>query len=228
MGILSVRDLSLYTYSISVEIVAIGVCLFLYPFRSTDLDRPKKLEGKPNILCVHGYLHNDTPWGFFRKYLQKHGAGPVDTVYYPSELHDIPAHSLKIKKRIDHIRQETGKSVNILIGHSLGGLVCLEYALEHAPKDEPLYVITLGSPLKQLRTDSSYIPWLRDRLEEATHIQLLNLAGTHDLMVKPSKLSLLPELAYASCEEIEGLGHVSFLFSTRALKKIVQFLNLES
>lgn len=227
-----------YGYSLFKEIFSIITCLFLYPFKSSKLDRPEKLIGLPNVLCVHGYLHNETPWSYFRRYLQSKGFGPVDTVYYQSLLKDIPANSLKIKERIEQIRQETGKEVNILIGHSLGGLVCLEYALEHAPKDKKLYVITMGSPLhatkratlaygpsaEQMRADSYYIPWLLDRLEDAKHIHLLTLASTHDLLIRPPKSALMPELSYATCIEIKGIGHVSFLFSRRALKLIVNYL----
>src|SRR5437773_5451776 len=91
-----------------LDFFAVLLCLILYPFKSSKLDLPKPgMENRPDILCVHGYLHNETAWGFYKHYLQKAGAGPVNTVYYPSVRQDIPQNSLKVKERIDKIKRDT-------------------------------------------------------------------------------------------------------------------------
>jgi len=222
-----------------MEILAIMTCILLYPFKSVKLDLPKDKNGHPDILCVHGYMHNETGWKLFRKRLKKMGAGSVNTVSYPSLTKDIPANSLKIKQRIDLFKEKTGRQIHVLIGHSLGGLVSLEYALEYAPKDQITYVITLGSPLHgtqlakalgvgpsvvQIRENSDYIRSLHARLLQANHLRILTLASSIDRMILPRHSALLPEIPYAEGEEFPALGHLGFIFSTRILKKIASFL----
>ena len=72
----------------------------------------------PDILCVHGYLHNGSAWGYYRYKLQAAGAGPVNQLTYPSLTRDIPENSLRVKAKIEQIKLETGHDVPILIGHS--------------------------------------------------------------------------------------------------------------
>jgi hypothetical protein len=229
-----------YVWGFIAELCILLIILILYPFRSSKLDLPtKQTEGKPDVLCVHGYLHNNTAWGWFRRKLQAAGFGPVNTVYYPSLTQDIPANSLRIKLRIEQIKKETGRDVRILIGHSQGGLEVIEYALEYAQKDIPIYVITLGSPLhgtalakigygpsaRQMEIGSAYLKSLHERLSKASHIHLLALYSDVDMIVRPINSAQIPELPYAKNQKVEALGHMAFLFSNQALKKIVGYLN---
>ncbi|MCE5319113.1 MAG: hypothetical protein LLG04_17345, partial [Parachlamydia sp.] len=146
-----------------------------------------------------------------------------------------------VHEKILEIKRATGKEVEILIGHSLGGLTCLEYALEYASKEKTTYIITLGSPLhgttlarfgfgpsvRQIEIGSDYLESLHARLAEARHIRILALAGDADHNIRPSESALLPELSYATNETIADLGHMSFLFSRRAIKRVVAFLQRE-
>lgn len=235
-----IKKILVLFYVSIIETLALIICLLLYPFKSTKLDLPKGQSGnKPDILCVHGFLHNETPWAFFRWYLQASGAGPINTVYYPSFLQGIPQNSLKIKERIEQIKMETNREVTVLIGHSLGGIECLEYALEYAPKDRIINVITLGSPLhgtslafiglrpsvKQMRIGSPYLKSLHERLEKASHIRVLTVASKNDPLIHPGQSALLPNSQNAESVELDGLGHLSLLFSCRVLKTIVAYLH---
>ena len=225
-----------YFWGTVTELLSLFVILILYPFRTSKLDSSSKTG--PNILCVHGYLHNGSAWGYYRYKLQAAGAGPVNQLTYPSLTRDIPENSLRVKAKIEQIKLETGHDVPILIGHSQGGLESLEYALEYAPKDKPIYVVTLGSPLhgtkvahiglgpssRQMHEGSSYIKSLQERLSKATHIRLLALYSNVDFIIRPVDSAKASELNYATIQEIPGLGHMGFLFSPRALDKIIAFL----
>jgi triacylglycerol lipase len=224
-----------YLWSTISDLLTLIILLILYPFRSSKLDLPK---AGMDILCVHGYLHNGTGWGYFRRKLQASGFGPVNTVYYPTLTQDIPTNCLKIKARIEQIKRETGRDVRILIGHSQGGLESLEYALEYAPNDIPIYIITMGSPLhgtkaahyavgpsaRQMKINSAYLKSLHERLAKASHIHLLALYSDADMIIQPTNSAAIPELPYAQSERIEALGHLAFLFSNRALNKTIAFL----
>lgn len=228
-----------YLWGTAVEIGSLLLLIVLYPFRTSRLDLPRpEMGSRPDFLCVHGYLHNGTAWGYYRRKLQAAGGGPVNQLSYPSLTQDIPNNSLKIKDRIDRIKLETGRDVRVLIGHSQGGLESLEYALEHAPKDRIIYIITLGSPLhgtkttflgigpsaRQMHEKSDYIKSLQDRLSRAKHIRLLALYSNVDFLIRPLESAKATELPYATSEEIPGLGHMAFLFSPRAIDKIISFL----
>lgn len=227
----------IWIYVLLTEIFFILISIIVYPFRSSRIFLGKK-ETSFNILCVHGYLHNQTGWWFFRRFLKTKGFDSVNTVSYPSFSQDIRANSLRIKQRIEQIHEKSGKQVNLLIGHSLGGLASLEYALEHAPKDRTIYIITMGSPLRgsilakkwmgktaqQMMPNSEYLQSLHQRLQKARHIRLFNLASKTDPLVFPVSSAQLPELPYAYYETIDALGHIVFLYSPRALNQIISYL----
>lgn len=229
-----------YFLGTATELLSLMVCLVLYPFKSSRLDVPNAKEQKRlDVLCVHGYLHNETLWIWFKRQLKKGGVASVNTVCYRSIRDDILSGSLKVKERIEQFKNETGREIDILIGHSEGGLVCLEYALEHAPKDRMTYIVSLGSPLhgtkmakfgfgpgvKQMEIDSPYLQRLRERLFKAEHIRLLTLATREDFVIIPWQSSLLTNWKYAEYDVFDGLGHVAFLFSPRVVKRILVFIS---
>lgn len=229
-----------FIFGTATEFLSLVACLFLIPFRSAKMDLPDpSLSDQPHILCVHGYLHNETPWGWFRRRLKKRaGIGSVNAIHYPSLKHDIPSSSLKVKEKIEQFKQATGRDITILIGHSEGGLVSLEYALEHAPKDRLTYVITIASPLhgtrmakfgfgpgvKQMEIGSDYLKNLRERLLNAEHIRVLMLATQADTVVIPWQSSLLKDWKHAELCVFDDLGHVAFLFSGRVVDRIADYL----
>lgn len=217
------------------------LCLLLLPFKKSKLDRPSaEIASRPDILCIHGYLHNEMPWFFYRRQLQKAGFGPVNGLRYHSIRWDIPRNSRLVHEKILEIKRATGKEVRILIGHSLGGVACLEYALEYANKKEIIYIITLGSPLhgttiarfglgpsvRQIEIGSAYLANLHARLAKASHIRILALSGSADYNIRPPESAHLPELSYATNETIADLSHNSFLFSRRAINRIMVFLKV--
>jgi len=225
-----------YLHSTIGETLALCAALLLYPFSTHKLD--DKQEGKRAIL-IHGYLHNESGWKWFRWQLQKGGLGPVDTVSYPSVIYDIPLSSQIVKNKVDEIKQAGGKDPDILIGHSEGGLVALEYALEFAPKDKNTLVITLGSPFhgthlakvgvgpaaRQLEVGSLYLQGLIERLKQAPHIHLMAIASQTDGIIRPYSSALLPELRGVHNVEFDNLGHLQMIFSKRVVDEVLAYLH---
>jgi triacylglycerol lipase len=217
------------------------LCLFLYLFKSNKLDISPAHSHGADILCVHGYLHNNTPWIFLKRRLKSAGAGLINSLTYPSITQGIAQNSLLIKEKIDEIKQATGRDVNVLIGHSLGGLISLEYALQHAPKDQILHVITLASPLhgttiaeyalgfccREMEINSAYLKDLHHRLSLAKNLRVLALASDVDYIVKPKESALLTEYSFAKTVLVQNLGHAAFLFSPRVIKEIIRYLREE-
>lgn len=223
-----------YFLATIIDLFASLRCLFYTLFIPAKLDYPMgKLKNKPEILCVHGYLHNDTPWRPLRRYLQERGAGAVNALRYFSVKEDIPAGGRRLRDKIESL----GRPVDILIGHSQGGIICLEYALEHAPKDRMITVVTLASPIhgtqlakigwgpsaRQMEAHSKYMKSLHNRLKKAEHIRLLALGSKADLFVS-SHSALVPEYSFAQNIVFENMGHVNFLFSKRVMSFISNFI----
>ena|GEM_PF-5533122 len=213
------------------ETLSLFASLLLYLFPDRPLDKP--LPG-PGVLLVHGYLHNTSPWRWFRRALHKRGVGSVNSVYYPSLLVDIPTASLSLKERIQALEKE-GEPVEVLIGHSEGGLVALEYALEQAPKGRNITVIALGAPLngtrmaklplgpgpKQMQINSPYLHNLKKRLQSAYHIRFLAISSSLDNVVRPTQNAIWPEFPH---QTFDNLGHVQLLFSPKVVDACVHFL----
>lgn len=227
-----------FVFATILDFLATLRCLFYTLFVPSTVDVPiGDLADKPEIICVHGYLHNDTPWGPLRKYLQKQGGGPLNALRYFSVREDIPAGSKKLKEKIASM----GRPVDILIGHSQGGLICLEYALEHASKDRITTVIALASPIhgtlmakigfgpssRQMEINSPYLKSLHARLKEAKHLRLLALASEVDWMV-PANSAIAEEYPFATNVVFNDIGHVNFLFSKKIMNEISSFLFIKN
>lgn len=203
-----------------------------YPFfdDKIDPDRPGVA-----VLCIHGLYHNGSAWGPLKHYLQNGGVGPVDTINYPSVVLDIPQSSQRIQERILQIKKETGRNIDTLIGHSEGGLVALEYALELAPKDRITTVITLGAPLqgthlaklgigpgaKQMRLNSEYLKKLRERMQAASHVRLYAIGSYVDGVIRPPSAAFWPEYPH---DAFNNLGHVGLIFSKRVAGAILNYI----
>lgn len=213
------------------EILSIFFSLLFYLFPDRKIDKSR--EG-PGVLLVHGYLHNNSPWRWFRYALQKRAIGTVNSVNYPSMSSDIPEASHYLKNKIAFLEQN-GQHVDVIIGHSEGGLVALEYALELAPKGHPITVITLGAPLRgtklakaplgkataQMQIDSPYLQSLKKRMLSAYHIRFIALYSTMDGVVLPQKNAFWPEFPHKA---FDNLGHVQMLFSGKVVEACVDFL----
>jgi hypothetical protein len=189
---------------------------------------------------VHGFLHNSSPWGYFKKQLKRGGCGSVNTVDYLSVTKDIKQNSEIIQKRINEISKAINGDIQVLIGHSQGGVESLEYALNFAPVDRTTYIITLGSPLhgtslskigwgpsaRDLAVDSKYFQDLHERLAQAKHIKVLALRGEADVLIIPHSSAALFEYPFAENQELP-LAHLSFLFSSQTVDAVLRYLKTQ-
>jgi triacylglycerol esterase/lipase EstA (alpha/beta hydrolase family) len=169
--------------------------VFLKPFAYFSQKRVvhAKNEGRP-ILLVHGYLHNATAWVYQKQRLAEEGFGPIYVLNLKKPFASIVAHAEQLKEKALEIQQETGRSDLILIGHSMGGLVCSWYATQLAPRGKVTDLITIGSPLRgttlakvglgsnarEMERDSLFLYELQKAIQKSRSTRFYHIASMTD------------------------------------------------
>ena len=227
-----------------IRAMALELCGWLYslilaPWAfSKAFLRPVGASSGTPILLVHGYLHCGSVWAYFRQRLTKAGFGPIYTINLTPALGSIPDYAQQIHAKAEAIAKETGSAKLILIGHSMGGLACGWYATCVASPQKELTLISIGSPwdgthlarfalgpnAKQMRIHSPFLRDLQHHLAQRPELLRYYIATPNDQIVLPWKSTLLgshPERRAV----IEGVGHLSLLYSTRATEQVCHWLN---
>lgn len=227
-----------------MNLISFGLNLLLYPTAIINLDSKMipRDTNKVNVL-VHGFLHNRSSWIYLQRALRKHSElGPVFTLNLGHPFQSIDSYAQKLQKKIQAIQAEAGRSsldVN-LIGHSMGGLVCLQYALKYAQKDGVGIpkVITLASPLQGTPTANLAQFWshsgrqmlpgsdfLRDLQEQVAALKgqtsIYHLGCGRDLVV-PSRCTFFE--GGCNDREFPTLSHFSLLYSPEVADQVVNWL----
>jgi len=100
------------------------------------------------ILLVHGLYHNRTAWWLFERRLRHAGFTNVHTFQYNSFTRDFGTALCGMERKMEELLGDDLTNRVILIGHSLGGLVCRVTAGRYQYRDRVAGLITLGSPHK--------------------------------------------------------------------------------
>jgi len=194
--------------------------------------------GNVPVIFVHGYFQNRVDFlGFARAVGKAHDA-PLYGINYPwTDL--VPRNAARLARFVERVCAETGAKQVDLVCHSLGGLVALEYideggaarvrrcvtiASPHAGvtwKGPVLGTIGLG---QQVRHGCAF---LRDRAGRKIGIPCLSIYSTHDNVVHPPATSALTARGGADLM-LEGLGHLTLLFTPRVHGEVIAFLKAPS
>lgn len=107
-------------------------------------------------ILVHGFVHNQSIWYYLQSFLAKRpDVGPIFTLNLGHPFQSIDAYSKILQSKIDEIKKMVDvQTLEIqLVGHSMGGLVCLNYAANYAADDVWVTkIITIASPLQGTNT----------------------------------------------------------------------------
>jgi len=128
--------------------------------------------------------------------------------------------------------QKKGFERVILIGHSMGGLISIYYALNLAKKDFVKAIITVASPLKgtdlailgvgrctrQMKRSSFFIKKLKAQMAAAKDVRFYNIALLKDKIVPWD--SAVFEENVTKKTLIDGVGHNRVLFSKKVNDKL--------
>jgi len=201
-----------------------AVYVFLQPFprfaRWADRDSVPG-AGLPVVL-VHGYMCNAGGWAWFGRYLTARGyavhAVTLEPLFAPIDDYVAP-----LARKLDEVVRPGEHA--ILVGHSMGGLVCRAYARRFGG-GRIARIVTLGTPhhgsvLAPMGHGADALDmwptgeWLRGLAaseQGGLPVPITSIYSCHDNFVAPQNSSVL---AGAKNLPLPGLGHLSLQFSRR-------------
>lgn len=188
--------------------------------------------GRP-IVFVHGYFQNRADFLYLASATRRAGLGPLYGFNY-SWLASIPACAERLGAFVETVCAETGRSKVAIVGHSLGGLVALEYLGTEAGSARVERCVTIASPhagvqwrggmlgraAKQLYAKSEY---MRSRPVSAFPVPVMSIFSTHDNIVHPATTSALV-LRGGEDVAVDDIGHLGMLFSRQVAALTVRAL----
>jgi triacylglycerol lipase len=186
------------------------------------------------VVLVHGYFQNRLAFVYLRRALAKRGLGPVFALNYPF-WQSIERASGHLARFVEQVLAETGASKVALVGHSLGGLVALDYVTHCGGAAKVGRCVTLGSPhrgvifrgpmlspaARDLRRGSTF---LTVRASTELPVPSLSLASPFDNVVFPASRSSLE--ARGGVDKLIGTrGHFGLLFDEEVARATADFLS---
>jgi len=182
---------------------------------------PPPAPARLPVLLVHGVGCNAGVWSGMKRYLDAQGIGPVYAISYGPPLASIDSFGDQIATRIAEIRQATGAAQVVMVGHSMGGLVCLAYLRRYGGA-LVRRVIAIGTPfhgsrhaymmfgaaMRDLRPGSQFLTGIDEPGRYAGNVPVVSLWSWHDSMVTPQTSS---RLDWAENIPIAGVAHNALL-----------------
>lgn len=208
-----------------------------HTFEKRHVLEPKSLP----VLLVHGYGCNSGYWHAMSRALitadVSHHAVTLEPVLAPIEQYLPTLHSA-----ISTLMRDSKSTRVILIGHSMGGLVCRAYVRQHSSSGIAR-IITIGTPhhgtvlanrgigdnVRQMTMDcggnkaisSEWIQQL-DRSENATTRALItSIYSHHDNIIAPQSSA---HLEGAMNIAVEGMGHVTLAMHKRVQQEVIRIV----
>lgn len=191
--------------------------------------------GAVPVVLVHGYMQNRVGFVGLARALDRRGVGPIYGINYPWFL-DVHSNARRLARFVASVCAETKAPLVDLVCHSMGGLVAMEMLHGEAAENQ-LHVrkcITIATPhagvawrgpmiglgASMLRSGSKL---LTAQAGYKLAIPTLSLYSTHDNIVFPMTTSQLATRGGRD-EAVEGLGHLSILFSPVVAERVASFL----
>ena len=126
--------------------MAEAIAVMSYPL-AWFMGTSSKATGVP-VLMVHGLFHNASAWFIFSRRLKRAGFENLHTYQYNSFTKNFSQAVDGCGKKLDTLFGDRPDGRVILIGHSLGGLVCRKVAGNSLYRERVAAMVTLGSPHK--------------------------------------------------------------------------------
>jgi|GEM_PF-7109943 len=185
---------------------------------------------KPPVVFVHGWSQNRVTFAWIIcKFKNRLAGRRLYTLNMPTTRKTLAELADHLAKRIDEALGQTGQRKAVIVGHSLGGLVTREYAIQYGTEKLEA-IITLATPYSGSTLSFPNLAFVGGPIMHEMEPGSLTLArlsaqklegvptfcvgSVHDNFVLPFDSSFLP-----GAEEIvlDGVGHNGLLFDKRVL-----------
>ncbi len=213
---------------------------FLIPFKHFFAPHRKANHSEPEtvVLLVHGLLSNSGVWWLFSHRVKASLAGQyknlsIDSVDLRAPFASLDSYVKVLDRRVNIIRQNENVEI-ILVGHSMGGLVCRSW-LSTNNRTDVKQLITIGTPhqgsqcatpfsaanLKQMRPSSV---WLKN-LPTKPSIKTTAIYSVHDNLVVPFTSGFCDTF---NSVQLTGTGHLGLLFDRVVVSKVTDILSAQN
>ncbi len=194
-----------------------------------DADSCSQSTDETVMLFVHGFFSNAGFWVVFKRYLLSQGLRALYTVNLEPEFASIDDFAQQLAARVERVCAMRNQPQLVLVGHSMGGLVCRAY-VDKFGGGRVRKVITLGTPhhgtvlayllcganLKQMRPGSA---WLNRLNAQASAVPISTHYSVHDNIIAPQDNA---RLAGAESFALAGIGHLSMAFSRQVMASVLE------
>lgn len=206
---------------------------FLRKFR---FSKPSGDDALPPVILAHGLYHNASAWALYRWRLRRSGFSTISAFNYPSFGVSFGEILERLEKFVREVEAANPGRKPVMIGHSLGGLLCRAFA--DAPENAGRIhaVVSLGAPhrgsklaaLSLGRLGQSLIfqgPLFRDLERNKAPVGSHRLAvfTPTDSMVLPFEALKIEDPAWRLLE-VEPVGHLGLLFHPATARRVIDYL----
>jgi len=178
----------------------------------------------PPVILVHGLFHNPSAWIAYRRWLEREGFANVYVLSFNSWRCDFSEILGQLQRLIQEVRNQHPRVSVILIGHSLGGLLCRAYIEQLDDVGRVGAVVTLGAPHQGSKLTAFGVcalarslafrgPLIQDmeRKRKTVNIPCLAVYSPVDNMVLPREALRVPYDGWDYYETVP-MSHLSLLF----------------
>ena len=242
LGIVAVTWLYAYTYAspapklstwqtmqmmVGEYLAFVMTFILVIPFERLWMPADRLSPCPRPIVLVHGFGCSRGVWWKLRRNLEAAGH-TVASVSLTPPYTSIGKLVSQLALRIDQVCATTGAQQVVLIGHSMGGLVCRSFLARYGIAQVE-QLITIASPHRgselarigfgqNAREMEPGSMWLRDLATDRIKIPFTSIRTPHDNYVMPQENQRLPE---ARDLELPGIGHLALLYSQRTTKLLL-------
>jgi triacylglycerol esterase/lipase EstA (alpha/beta hydrolase family) len=130
--------------ALGLSLLAEAAAVLSYPL-GWFMGRKRESSTLPVVL-VHGLYHNGSAWLLFARRLRRAGFTDLHTYQYNSFTGEFDQAVDGLRRELDRLLGARPGARVMLVGHSLGGLVCRAAAGDPQYSERVAALVTLGSP----------------------------------------------------------------------------------
>ncbi|MBI5814963.1 MAG: alpha/beta hydrolase [Nitrospinae bacterium] len=196
-------------------------------------DPSKLTPGRPSVVLIHGIFGWPGLFWLFRRRLAARSIVNVVTFTYKNSSLPLSDYRVGLRDLVMRIKAVTGSAEVALAGHSFGGMIAFDYAMEYGNEGEVRGVAAMGTPFggsklaalgltplaRSLHPSNPFFGLVKTLKPKAP---FLNVYSVYDQFVIPWQSGAHP-LADESVV-VAAHGHSGFYFDYQVIKTVAEWV----